>query len=1034
MLARYVFADLVRNPRRTLSTAVGVALGVGLFCGVLFFVDGLSASMTQRAVAPLAIDMQRIVTERVGGATQLTQTFSTKGRLRPGAQARVDLEIRNPGTTAANEVTVRSMPGSGLRFVPKSAMNNGVPIAGIAGDPFAHGLGQMGLNLGTVNPGTTLRLSYRVQATRTRTLDATAVTSSSSSRESITPVPANRPAVTRLAELARLVGRVPGVAHAGQLSFADLGNERLAAGGTVAPGPTKILAFDSAYAAQDKTIVITRGRLSPTGAVISAEAARALHVDVGGRVTVTLPDSSSLDVAVSGIADLSRARSLFSSRRGGDLETFVYTRNSIVVSPARFDDTVLPAYERATTTRGARLKTPPVREIDLTLARRLLASDPATASVQAREIGRSVTAVAAHQDYLLNNISNTLDVAAGDAQVAKRLFIFLGLPGGFLAAMLAAYAGTVLAEAQRREQATLRIRGASRRHLLRMLALRTAVLTAAGSAVGLVLGYVLAGGILGQTSLNRASGSSLATSAVLGSLGGFAATGLALYLTGRRSIDREINEDRSALTHRAPLWRRAGLDIVAMTVVVVGTIIALRTHAFDGAAGSVYFGRSVELNLALLGLPIAVWIAGALLAARVSGVSLGRTQPRSTSSIDRPILRLYRLSVGRRPWAIANGAVIVALIVALATCLAAFTASYDGAKMRDARYANGADIRITPSPTSQRTYTVKDTARFRTAGIRAVTPVIYGLSNVILRSARTSDPANLAAVDPDTYASATPLTGVGFSTGSVSSALARLRSDPTAVFLSQDMATFLRAKPGDALDVILVRSTSQQVNVPLHIAGLFERLPGFPEGADALMSIKEHTAKVPTKAPDFFLAATRGTDDPSLRTAVDALNQGPGTVDHLQIDTRLTTLARDQSSLAALNIAGLVDLDSTFSLAMAVVTIAIFVFGLLLSRRREYVTLRAQGLEPRSIRTLITAEAGTVAITGSIAGIVVGAAMGFYFVTVLRPLFVLSPNYSLPIAALATPVALVLAATIIAAIVGSRLVNRLEPTELLRDE
>ena len=53
MLVDYVFADLLRNPRRTLSTMVGVLLGVGLFCGVLFFIDGLSASMTQRAVASL---------------------------------------------------------------------------------------------------------------------------------------------------------------------------------------------------------------------------------------------------------------------------------------------------------------------------------------------------------------------------------------------------------------------------------------------------------------------------------------------------------------------------------------------------------------------------------------------------------------------------------------------------------------------------------------------------------------------------------------------------------------------------------------------------------------------------------------------------------------------------------------------------------------------------------------------------------------------------------------------------------------------
>ncbi len=110
MLVRYVLADLIRNPRRTLSTMVGVILGVGLFCGVLFFVDGLSASMTQRAVAPLAIDMQRIVTEQIGGTITLHQGFTPAGRLAAGDASRVDLDIHNAGDVAANEVTVRSVP------------------------------------------------------------------------------------------------------------------------------------------------------------------------------------------------------------------------------------------------------------------------------------------------------------------------------------------------------------------------------------------------------------------------------------------------------------------------------------------------------------------------------------------------------------------------------------------------------------------------------------------------------------------------------------------------------------------------------------------------------------------------------------------------------------------------------------------------------------------------------------------------------------------------------------------------------------
>lgn len=1034
MLARYVLADLVRNPRRTFSTMVGVTLGVGLFCGVLFFVDGLSASMTQRAVAPLAIDMQRIVTVPTGTSLSMTQTIEPLGRHQEGDRITVSLQISNNGELAAHEVVIRSEPAADLAFVPGSATFDQAPITTVKDNPFFHGPGKTGFNLKTVKPGVTHRLTYLVEVRTPTDIDDSSVQSTYSSREQALPVSADQSAAIPLNDLVDMVSTVDGIAYANPLSIADLGSNTLRTTERTASGPVKIFGFDEAYASRDESIVVVAGRLSPGGAVVSAEVASELHLNLGDTIVVSLPDDTTVNLPVTGIADLSRSRSLFSSRRGGDLETFVYTPKSVVVSPSTFTDVVQPAFDRAASTRTGRPYSHSIREIDIGLDRELLDADPATALVQTRRIAAEVASVAPGSDYLLDNISNTLAVADADAGVAKRLFAFLGVPGAFLAAMLAAYAGSVLADAQRREQATLRIRGASRRHLLRMLALRTALLTAAGSTVGLVGGYAVAAAVLGRESLGRASNSSLIASALLGSIGGFVATGLALYITGRRSIDREINEDRARFTRSIPVWRRARLDIIGLAIVVGGTVMAIRADAFAGTPGSVYFGRSVELNLVLLALPVTVWMTGSLLAARLVGMSLTRTQPTSSAVIGRPLPSLYHRSVGRRPWAISNGAIIVALIVALATSLAAFTTSYDTAKMRDARYATGADIRITPSPTSGRTYTAEDAQLFLTDGVRGVTPVIYGLSNVILRSARTSDPANLVAIDPVTYPEVAPLESGGFDPDTSSAALKTLQTDPSAVLLSREMAGFLKAEIGDTIYVLLARATKAQVEIKLHITGLYERLPGFPEGAEALMAIGEHTRAVPSKQPDFFLAAAGRDDDAGLQRAVDSLRAGPGNAGPLQIDTRATTLASDQSSLAALNIAGLVALDSTFSLTMAVVTIAIFVFGLLLQRRREYITLRAQGLEPATIRLLIALEAATVAVAGVLAGIVVGLAMGAYFVTVLRPLFVLTPAYTVSFSGTLMPVLLVLTATFASSIAASRLVNRLNPTELLRDE
>ncbi|MCZ7529679.1 MAG: ABC transporter permease [Acidimicrobiia bacterium] len=1033
MRTRYVVADLIRNPRRTLSAMVGVTLGVGLFCGVLFFVDGLSASMTQRAVAPLPIDMQRITTDRVGGELTLTEEVSRAAADQAGSRREVRLEIRNDAAVTAHEVTVRSAPTSGWNYEAGSARIDDVAAGDGTENPFASGPGKTGYNLGNLEPGASRVARYEVVSDSSPGADPV-VESSFSTREAVTPVPANQPPPVAPAQLAEQIAGINGVARVGVLDSADLGAKALSAGGSTAPGPAKIFGFDASYADNDPTIDLVDGKVSSHGAVISSEASQALGIVIGDTVTVQLPDGSDTDFEVSGVADLSRARSLFASRRGGDLENFVYTRHSVVVTPDVFAATVLPAYERAAVDLGGRLKNVPVREVDIWVDRSPLDADPSTANAQTQRIAEDVTAQAAHQDFLLDNISNTLTVAADDASAAKSLFVFLGVPGALLAALLAAYAGSVLAEAQRREQATLRIRGASRRDLLRMLTLRTALLTLAGSIVGLGLGFLAATAALGLDSLQRAGLPRLLTSAALGTAGGLVATGAALYLTGRRSIDREIHEDRARYATRAPLWRRAGLDIVAIVVLVVGTILAVRADAFAGEAGSVYFGRAVHLKLSLLVLPIAVWVAGTLFGARLFGALLARTHRHATVGTSKPLISLYRLGVGRRPWAIGNAVVAVSLIVALAVSLTAFTASYDAAKVEDARYATGSDIRITPGPSAGHEYTVEDASLFRTPGVADVAPVIYGVRNVILKSARTSDPANLAAVDLEAYAAVAPLEDQHFVTSTASEAIEILRADPTAVFLSADMADFLRAGVGDGLQVLLARGTDQQTTIDVTVAGLFERLPGFPDGASALMSIDEHSRQIPSMGPDFYLASATSGNDAGLQAATGSLEAGPVAADSFQIDTRETMLARDQSSLAALNIGGLVDLDAAFALSMAVVAIAIFVFGLLLQRRREYVTLRAQGLEPRTIRVLIGAEAGTAAVGGAVLGVLVGAAMGFYFVTVLQPLFVLSPAYVLPAGAALVPVGIVLVATAVTAVMASALVNRLDPTELLRDE
>jgi putative ABC transport system permease protein len=184
---------------------------------------------------------------------------------------------------------------------------------------------------------------------------------------------------------------------------------------------------------------------------------------------------------------------------------------------------------------------------------------------------------------------------------------------------------------------------------------------------------------------------------------------------------------------------------------------------------------------------------------------------------------------------------------------------------------------------------------------------------------------------------------------------------------------------------------------------------------------------------DFFLVRTTERGEAGLTHAVAALRAGPGERTPLDIDSTATAQDKDRSTLTALNVHGLVDVNSLYTLSMSAAVIAIFVFGLLLQRRREYVTLLAQGMRVRRLRMLVLGEAALVTIGGLAVGAVVGTLMAHLFVHVLRPLFILDPAVAYPAGGIAVLVALPAAAALTSALIATAALRRLRPAELLRE-
>lgn len=1036
----YARRDLTRNPRRTLASLAGVVLGVGLFSGVLFFIDGSAASMTKRAIAPLVLDMQRILTSPMGEGLRLEQRLSTAGPLRPGARARMRLTVRNLGAAAANEVVVNDKLVAALEYVPGTTTLRGRPIPDVDGQsPLAHGPAEIGHNIGTVAPGATVELSYVVRARRSVPVVAKLpLRGTISTREDLVPDRANRPALVELGELRDRIAAIPGVKAADELAFADLPRGSLRAGRVTVNRPIRVFGFDRAYAEHYPSIHLAAGSFDPDSAVLTPEASRALGVAPGGAVHLALPGGQRpVELPVSGIADLSRARPLFNSRKGIKLEDFVYVADSIVVSPEVFRKRVVPAFRAATAGRGnaLKVKVAPILEVDVLVERSRLDADPATALRQTEAIAKAIREIAPEQDFLLDNVSNTLRVARLDAAVAKRMFLFLGLPGLLLAGFLAAYAGSILASTQRREQANLRLRGAHRGHLARILAYRTAAVAGIGSILGTFAGLASVAVILGPSTLSGAALGELVLSGLVAIAAGILATALALYLPGYRALNREVSGERREMALERPVaWRRLRLDYAAVALALIAAVIALRAGAFDAPAGSVTQSVGTTLRSHLLLLPLTAWFAGTLLSVRLFEGVATRLPVARPPRFGPLVAGILARTLSRRSRALVIGIAGVGLVTAFGMGLAVFVATYDGAKAADAKFTVGSNLRVTPSPLSRRPHPPGYASELQVPGVASVTPVVAGLENAFVRSDVNSDAKDLAAIDPGSFRRTAALSDSFFPGGSAARALAALEADPRAILLDAETADGLKLEVGDTAEVLLARGTKQQQNREMTVAALFERFPGFPERLHVVANLGYYQRETRLQEVNFFLARTTQQSDEGLAEAVSAIHTGPAARDRLNIDSTKTTFNKDQSSLTALNIRGLVDLDSFYTLLMSAAVIAIFVFGLMLQRRREYVTLRAQGMPSRKLQALILGEAAFVALSGLIAGVLVGGAMGLLLVHILQPLFILTPVLSMPVRDGVLIAALVVAATVTSTFAALTILRRLSPSEVLREQ
>lgn len=747
--------------------------------------------------------------------------------------------------------------------------------------------------------------------------------------------------------------------------------------GAAAARTVRVFAVDPSYLARHDWVRKETGSLTQ-GALITDSLVSPTTIP-GSTARIQVPGSSTVvAVPVGGTVDLRKADTWFAVLTGDNQGNVAYVPDAMVVDSATFTSTILPAL-------GATAATPP------SSATAVAGSGAAALGVVSLQehITLDRTAFAADPATALTRstgLRRTLErTAPGQITVLDNLGDALGAAKNDAtnAKVLFLFLGLpgVLVAAGL-AVATAGSIGAAQRREMALLRLRgatdaqvsrlSAVLSVGIGVGGSVVGLGLAA-VAVTILLGAGSWQGVNVSSLVLSAGLALLVGLTVTAVTLRASSRTARRSGVAA-------QRAQLDPAAdpawrrrrldLVAIGIGLGVLAVNYVSGGFRTASTEGQTLSLSFYLLLAPLALWIGVALFGLRVATWWLARA---TAPQRARPLGSWPSAALrwlGRRPGRSAATALIGVLAVAFGTNLLSFVNTYDGAKRVEAALSIGADLRVTPAQTTP--------------------PTVPPLQN-----------PDIAAV-------------------------------------------------GDSVNVGLSDGRGGTRNVLLHAVGEFSTatpaVPGadlmFGTGAYALPTVAGATPPATTAAPpvtstavpapDFYLA--RLTPGADVTTVAARLTQAAGPSAGFTVLTFNDALAKEQSTLATLNLGGLSRIEVAGTVVIATLGIALLGAFLVLERRREYAVLRSLGATTGQVLTPPAIEASITLAVSLVLGVPIGLMMTTITTRVLTPLFSFSPPLvAIPTGQLALLVAAVVAAAAVAVGLALVFVAKLRTVTTLRE-
>ena len=750
-----------------------------------------------------------------------------------------------------------------------------------------------------------------------------------------------------------------------------------------------------------------------TGVLIAQQTAANLHAAVGDSITVQRSALPLVTVTIAGVIDMLSADSLFQKIGApAGSQPSAPPDNVIVIPPSTWHK----LFDSYSVVRPEAVST----QFHVDYASKL-PDDPAAAYSSVIRQQQNLELRLAGSGLVGNNLGAQLAKTRSDALYAQVLFLFLGAPGAVIAALMTATVAAAGADRRRRDQALLRLRGATSRQLVNLGIAEAACVAIVGAALGLLLARIVSALAFKEVGGTFSFGLWSVVAVVVGALVAVLAIALPSYndahsvsvMAARRIIGRDRN----------PRWMRWKIDFIFLAAAWLVYWLTSRNgfHLVLAVEGV----PSISVNYWAFAAPAFAWIGAALMAWRLAVTILSHGQS-ALRVVIRPLSRGLASTVvatmGRQRRLLARGLTLVALTTAFAASTSVFNATYNQQAEVDAVLSNGAMVTV-HEPPGVNVAPTEAKRLSKIPGVRSVTAVQHRYAYV------GADLQDVYGIDPTTIVKSTKLRDAYFEGGTAAELMAKLKSQPNSVLVSAETAKDFQLTQGDTLRLRLQNGkTKRYVTVPFIYVGVTKEFPTAPSDSFLIANAAYIAKTTGTNTVGTFLLDTRPSESTVVTHRVqEAL--GTGAI----VNDIASSRRKVGSSLTAVELGGLTHVELGFALVLAAAAAGLVLWLGLAERRRTFAIATALGANQRQLGGFIWAESAFTTIGGLGLGAAIGWGLTNMLIKILTHVFDPPPSaLSVPWGYLWTVAVLTAAAVVVTSITSIR-ATRKPAIVMLRD-